>query len=198
MSVISDSDLNAGDVLYFQKKSVDKDKIPKVNKIDIALMVILWVLSVWSIIADRISDPELEMVSSTARFWIGLTVPICATTSALIESIQVGIDKYKENEFKKGLLQMTTKIPKKVTTNNINISSSNPNNIQTIASLKQLASSTRTISFNDENNVKVPKTESRTNFLLNNSLSDDISVSSDKTDEGELAEFNKHCLESNL
>ena len=196
MSMVSDSDFSVGDVLYFQKKHLDK--APAVDKIDLILMIILWVLSVWSIIADRISDPDLDMINPTARFWIGLTIPICATTSALIESIQVGIEKHEENEFKKGIIEMTTKMPRNITTNNINVSSSNPNNTQTIASLKQLASSTRTISFNDETNVKVPKTESRTNFLLNNHLSDEISVSSDETDEEELAEFNKHCSESNL
>lgn len=194
--MISETEFSVGDVLYFQKKHMDK--APKVDKVDLSLMIILWALAVWSIIATRISDPKMEMLSPTAQFWIDLTIPICTTTSALIESIQVAIEKHDENEFKKGILEMTTKMPRTIT-NNINVSSSNPIDTPNAHSLKQqVMSSAKSISFKQDEAVNTPRTESRTNFLLQNKLSDEVSVSSDETDNDEVIDFNKQTLEGYL
>ena len=79
----------------------------KINKLNLSLMIISWVITVWGIIAEKLSSSESTLNNKT-KFWLSMTVPISTSIISFIESIQVGMD-IKE-----------VQVSKKLSLNNLN------------------------------------------------------------------------------
>lgn len=79
----------------------------KINKLNFSLMIISWVITVWGIIAEKLSSSESTLNNKT-KFWLSMTVPISTSIISFIESIQVGMD-IKE-----------VQVSKKLSLNNLN------------------------------------------------------------------------------
>lgn len=79
----------------------------KINKLNFSLMIISWIITVWGIIAEKLSSSESTLNNKT-KFWLSMTVPISTSIISFIESIQVGMD-IKE-----------VQVSKKLSLNNLN------------------------------------------------------------------------------
>lgn len=60
----------------------------RIPKLDIALLVILCVVTIWGFINDKLTSDE-SFLDSRTKFYIGLTTPICTCISALIKAIHL-------------------------------------------------------------------------------------------------------------
>ena len=63
----------------------------KIDKLNLALMIISWIITVWGIIAENLSSTDSSL-DPKIKFWISMTVPISTSILSFIESIQVGMD----------------------------------------------------------------------------------------------------------
>ena len=63
----------------------------KIDKLNLALMIISWIITVWGIIAENLSSTDSRL-DPKIKFWISMTVPISTSILSFIESIQVGMD----------------------------------------------------------------------------------------------------------
>lgn len=79
----------------------------KINKLNLSLMIISWIITVWGIIAEKLSSTESTLNNKT-KFWLSMTVPISTSIISFIESIKVGMD-IKE-----------VQVSKKLSLNNLN------------------------------------------------------------------------------
>ena len=74
----------------------------KIDRIDVFMMILLWVVSAWAIVAERLCDEKNEYVSDESKFWIALTIPIATSATALLETIQVGMEYHNQNQHANG------------------------------------------------------------------------------------------------
>lgn len=63
----------------------------KIDKLNLALMIISWIITVWGIIAENLASAESSL-DPKIKFWLSMTVPISTSILSFIESIQVGMD----------------------------------------------------------------------------------------------------------
>lgn len=70
----------------------------KISKLDIALLIILWVFTAYTIVADRLTDDN-EYISPKGKFIINLLVPIITASISTIKTVQVIIEKQEQNEW---------------------------------------------------------------------------------------------------
>lgn len=64
----------------------------QISKIDVTLLVILWVITAWGIVAERLASDENIYMSESAKFYISISIPIGTSAAALMKSIQVGME----------------------------------------------------------------------------------------------------------
>ena len=53
----------------------------KINKFNLSLMIISWVVTIWGIIAEKLAYKS--SLNNTTKFWLSMTVPV----SSLIAKI---------------------------------------------------------------------------------------------------------------
>lgn len=63
----------------------------KIDKLNLALMIISWIITVWGIIAENLASVD-SSIDPKIKFWLSMTVPISTSILSFIESIQVGMD----------------------------------------------------------------------------------------------------------
>lgn len=74
----------------------DEQEAPKrkslISKIDITLLVVLWVITGWGVVAERLSSDDNLYMSDSAKFYISISIPLSTSAAAIIKSIQVGME----------------------------------------------------------------------------------------------------------
>lgn len=89
---------------YFVQTHPDSNH--KIDKIDLIMLILSWVVSAWSVLAERLIDQSNEYVSARSKFWIGVTIPVCTSAIALIETIQVGMEYHDKNQHANGIHEL--------------------------------------------------------------------------------------------
>ena len=81
--------------------SRDSNEAPRrksqISKIDIILLVILWVITAWGIAAECLISDENTYMSERSKFYISISIPIATSAAALLKSIQVGMEIKSEH-----------------------------------------------------------------------------------------------------
>lgn len=73
----------------------------KISKINITLLVILTLATTWGFICNKLVSDENVYMDSQTKFYIGLAAPLANTITALVESIQVGMDVKSDRDDKR-------------------------------------------------------------------------------------------------
>ena len=72
----------------------------EISRVDIVLLILLWVLTIYTAVAEKQSSDE-DYISKKTKFIIGLTIPITSGMISLVKTIQVYIEvrdeKRKDN-----------------------------------------------------------------------------------------------------
>lgn len=108
-SVVNDSISNGEPVMmprqfYFVQTHPDSNH--KIDKIDLIMLILSWAVSAWSVLAERLIDQSNEYVSDRGKFWIGVTIPVCTSAIALIETIQVGMEYHDKSQHQDGIHEL--------------------------------------------------------------------------------------------
>lgn len=82
------------------KRALPKRK-SKISKVNIILLVILFLASTWGYICNRITSDENTYMNAETKYYIGLAAPIANSLTTLIESIQVGMEVKDDRADKK-------------------------------------------------------------------------------------------------
>lgn len=175
------------------------DSNHKIDRIDIIMMILLWAVSAWSIVAERLCDEKNEYVSDRAKFWIGITIPICTSATALLETVQVGMEYHDKNQHANGIHELRE--------GGIDVHlSSNPNQeeVETVralvTTLNSIHSQPKRIKTNPSRlaHSSTASATADTNFLFNGKVdasASETSTNSEETDKDELEAFNNKYLE---
>ena len=89
---------------YFVQTHPDSNH--KIDKIDLIMLILSWAVSAWAVLAERLIDQTNEYVSDRGKFWIGVTIPVCTSAIALIETIQVGMEYHDKNQHENGIHEL--------------------------------------------------------------------------------------------
>lgn len=71
---------------------------PHFSKFDIVILVLLWVISAWAIVADRLIADENEYMTKQVKYYISISIPIATSAVTALKSIQVAIEVKTERE----------------------------------------------------------------------------------------------------
>lgn len=71
---------------------------PHFSKFDIIILILLWLVSAWSIAADRLISEDNEYMSQRAKYYISLSIPIATSAAAALKSVQVAIEVKSERD----------------------------------------------------------------------------------------------------
>ena len=181
-----DDSVTDNEPVYLTRTSIQSNHT--IDRLDVILLAILWVITAWSVIADRLCDEKTTVVSDNAKFWIGLTVPICTATTACIKSIQVGMEKHDADSHAGGILEAKART---INYNTIQVGGSDPTQIDATLSLVNQLSRT------PQCTVSHSKLGKSTTLIISNpaetsmseAYTDEIDSDSDSTNPDELKEF---------
>ena len=62
----------------------------KINKFNLSLMIISWVVTIWGIIAEKLAYKS--SLNNTTKFWLSMTVPVSSSIISFMQSIKFGME----------------------------------------------------------------------------------------------------------